>query len=91
MPSRCCRCHRTRPCLHLISGLALGRCPGRETAAAEALHRALSAGPALGDVLGTAYAVEALAWLAAWRARPSAPRCCSALAVMLREPPATGP
>ena len=56
--------------LHLISGLALARCPGREPATAEALHRALAAAHALGDVLATAYAVEALAWLAAWREQP---------------------
>lgn len=53
--------------LYLICGLALVRSPGREAAAAEALHRALVAKHALGDVLGTAYAVEALAWLAARR------------------------
>jgi DNA-binding NarL/FixJ family response regulator len=56
--------------LYLISGLALVRCPGREPAAAEALHQALATGHALGDVLGTAYAVEALAWLAARREQP---------------------
>jgi non-specific serine/threonine protein kinase len=56
--------------LYLISGLALVRCPGREAAAAEALHRALAAEHALGDVLGTAYAVEGLAWLAARREQP---------------------
>ena len=56
--------------LYLISGLALVRCPGREPATAEALHRALAAEHALGDVLGTAYAVEALAWLAARREQP---------------------
>jgi non-specific serine/threonine protein kinase len=56
--------------LHLISGLALVQSPGREPAAAEALHRALAAKHALGDVLGTAYAVEALAWLAARREQP---------------------
>jgi len=56
--------------LYLISGLALVRCPGREPAAAEALHRALAAEHALGDVLGTAYAVEGLAWLAARREQP---------------------
>jgi non-specific serine/threonine protein kinase len=56
--------------LYLISGLALVRCPGREPATAEALHRALTAEHALGDVLGTAYAVEALAWLAARRGQP---------------------
>jgi DNA-binding CsgD family transcriptional regulator len=53
--------------LYLIAGLALAGCPGRERAAAAALHRALAAEHALGDVLGTAYAVEALAWLAAQR------------------------
>jgi non-specific serine/threonine protein kinase len=56
--------------LQLISGLALVGCPGQETAAAEALHKALAAGHALGDVLGIAYAVEALAWLAARREQP---------------------
>jgi non-specific serine/threonine protein kinase len=56
--------------LHLISGLALARCPDREPATAEALCRALAAKHALGDVLGTAYAVEALAWLAARREQP---------------------
>jgi predicted ATPase/DNA-binding NarL/FixJ family response regulator len=56
--------------LHLISGLALVRCPGQEPATAEALHQALAAGHALGDVLATAYAVEALAWLAARREQP---------------------
>ena len=53
--------------LYLISGLALARCPGRERATAVALYRALTAKHALGDVVGTAYAVEALAWLAAQR------------------------
>jgi non-specific serine/threonine protein kinase len=53
--------------LYLISGLALVRCPGRELDSAVALHRALTAKHALGDVVGTAYAVEALAWLAARR------------------------
>ena len=56
--------------LYLIAGLALVQSPGREPAAAEALHRALAAKHALGDVLGTAYAVEALAWLAARREQP---------------------
>ena len=56
--------------LHLIAGLALVRSPGRAPAAAEALHRALAAKHALGDVLGTAYALEALAWLAARREQP---------------------
>jgi predicted ATPase/DNA-binding NarL/FixJ family response regulator len=53
--------------LHLISGLALAQRPGREQAAALALSRALAAKHELGDVLGTAYAIEGLAWLAAQR------------------------
>jgi len=53
--------------LSLISGLALALRPGREEAAAAALRRALTAGHTAGDVLETAYAVEALAWLAAQR------------------------
>lgn len=53
--------------LHLASGLALAQLPGREHASAMALRRALTAKHELGDVLGTAYAVEALAWLAAQR------------------------
>jgi non-specific serine/threonine protein kinase len=53
--------------LYLISGLALAQRPGREHASAKALCRALTAKHELGDVVGTAYAVEALAWLAARR------------------------
>jgi predicted ATPase/DNA-binding NarL/FixJ family response regulator len=53
--------------LYLVSGLALAQRPGREHASAKALGRALTAKHELGDVLGTAYAVEALAWLAARR------------------------
>ena len=53
--------------LHLVSGLALAQRPGLEPAAALALCRALTAAHELGDVVGTAYAVEALAWLAARR------------------------
>jgi non-specific serine/threonine protein kinase len=53
--------------LYLISGLALGQRPGLEQASAVALGRALVAKHELGDVVGTAYAVEALAWLAAQR------------------------
>ncbi len=53
--------------LHLVSGLALIQCPGREQAAALALSRALAAKHELGDALGTAYAIEGLAWLAAQR------------------------
>jgi predicted ATPase/DNA-binding NarL/FixJ family response regulator len=53
--------------LYLVSGLALGQRPGLEHASAVALCRALTAKHELGDVVGTAYAVEALAWLAARR------------------------
>jgi DNA-binding NarL/FixJ family response regulator len=53
--------------LHLVSGLALAQRPGHEHASALALCRALTAAHELGDVVGTAYAVEALAWLAARR------------------------
>jgi predicted ATPase/DNA-binding CsgD family transcriptional regulator len=53
--------------LYLISGLALIQRPGREHAAALSLYRALTTKHELGDVLGTAYAVESLAWLAARR------------------------
>ena len=53
--------------LSLISGLALARRPGCEEAAARALRRGLAAEHELGDMMGTAYAVEALAWLAAQR------------------------
>ena len=53
--------------LYLVSGLALAERPGLEREAATALCRALTAKHELGDVVGTAYAVEALAWLAARR------------------------
>ena len=53
--------------LYLVSGLALAQRPGRENTSAKALCRALTAKHELGDVVGTAYAVEALAWLAARR------------------------
>jgi len=53
--------------LHLVSGLALAQRPGLEHASALALCRALTAAHELGDVVGTAYAVEALGWLAARR------------------------
>jgi predicted ATPase/DNA-binding CsgD family transcriptional regulator len=53
--------------LYLVSGLALAQRPGKEHASAKALCRALAAKHELGDVVGTAYAVEALAWLAARR------------------------
>jgi predicted ATPase/DNA-binding NarL/FixJ family response regulator len=53
--------------LYLVSGLALAERPGLEHASARALRRALTAKHELGDVVGTAYAVEAVAWLAARR------------------------
>jgi predicted ATPase/DNA-binding NarL/FixJ family response regulator len=53
--------------LYLVSGLAFAQRPGREHTSGIALCRALAAKHELGDVLGTAYAVEALAWLAARR------------------------
>jgi predicted ATPase/DNA-binding CsgD family transcriptional regulator/tetratricopeptide (TPR) repeat protein len=53
--------------LHLVSGLALVQRAGREHASAVALCRALAAKHELGDAVGTAYAVEALAWLAGRR------------------------
>jgi DNA-binding CsgD family transcriptional regulator len=53
--------------LHLVSGLALAQRPGLEHESATVLGRALTAKHELGDVVGTAYAVEALAWLAARR------------------------
>ena len=53
--------------LYLVSGLALAMRPGHDQASATALCRALMAKHELGDVVGTAYAVEAFAWLAARR------------------------
>src|SRR5262249_19620104 len=53
--------------LYLVSGLALAMRPGHDQGSATALCRALIAKHELGDVVGTAYAVEAFAWLAARR------------------------
>ena len=53
--------------LYLFSGLALAQRSGLEHPAAIALCRGLTAKHELGDVMGTAYAIEALAWLAARR------------------------
>jgi non-specific serine/threonine protein kinase len=53
--------------LRLIGGLALFRRPGSERECGSALRTALTAWHRLGDVMGTAYAVEALGWLAAQR------------------------
>jgi non-specific serine/threonine protein kinase len=53
--------------LRLINGLALFRRVGSEQECGSALRSALTAWHRLGDVMGTAYAVEALGWLAAQR------------------------
>jgi DNA-binding CsgD family transcriptional regulator len=51
--------------LNLICGFALFQVPGREAESADAIRRALAAKHELGDLVGTAYALEALGWLAA--------------------------
>jgi len=51
--------------LNLIGGFALFQVPGREAESADAIRRALAAKHELGDQVGTAYALEALGWLAA--------------------------
>ena len=51
--------------LNLICGFALFQLPGREAESADAIRRALAAKHELGDLVGTAYALEALGWLAA--------------------------
>jgi non-specific serine/threonine protein kinase len=61
------RVHCLSGYLQLVSGLALIARPETERAGADALRRGLAAKHELGDVLGTAYAVEALAWLAVRR------------------------
>jgi non-specific serine/threonine protein kinase len=53
--------------LRLMSGLALFRRHGSEQACGRALRQALAAWDQLGDVMGTAHAIEALGWLAARR------------------------
>ena len=51
--------------LYLICGFALFQLPGRESESAAAIRSALAAKHELGDLVGTAYALEALGWLAA--------------------------
>ncbi|HEY6785681.1 MAG TPA: helix-turn-helix transcriptional regulator, partial [Trebonia sp.] len=51
--------------LHLISGFALFQQPGKGAECAAEVRNALRAKQELGDVTGVAYALEALAWLAA--------------------------
>jgi len=51
--------------LHLVLGFALFQQPGRSAECAAATRRALAAAHELGDVVGVAYALEVLGWLAA--------------------------
>ena len=51
--------------LHLIIGFALFQRPGRSQECADTTRRALAAKHAIGDVAGSAYALEVLGWLAA--------------------------
>jgi predicted ATPase/DNA-binding CsgD family transcriptional regulator len=55
--------------LHLVAGLAEAQLPGREQASGISLSRALTAAHELGDIVGMAYAIEAIGWLAARRGR----------------------
>ena len=55
--------------LHLVAGLAQGQLPGGEQAAGTSLSQALTAAHELGDIVGMAYAIEALGWQAARRGR----------------------
>jgi predicted ATPase/DNA-binding CsgD family transcriptional regulator len=51
--------------LHLVSGFALFQYPDRSAECAAATRRALAATHEIGDVVGIAYALEVLGWLAA--------------------------
>jgi non-specific serine/threonine protein kinase len=51
--------------LHLVTGFALFQVPGSEDECAAAVSRALHSKHALGDQVGTAFALETLGWLAA--------------------------
>jgi predicted ATPase/DNA-binding NarL/FixJ family response regulator len=51
--------------LHLVIGFALYQVPGSEAECAAAVSRALRSKHALGDRVGTAFALETLGWLAA--------------------------
>jgi predicted ATPase/DNA-binding CsgD family transcriptional regulator len=55
--------------LHLVSGLAQAQLPGREQASGTSLTQALTAAHELGDIVGMAYAIEAIGWQAARRGR----------------------
>jgi non-specific serine/threonine protein kinase len=56
--------------LHMVSGFALFQMPGREADCDAALRRALRGKQELGDVIGIAYALDALGWLAAKTGSP---------------------
>ena len=57
--------------LYTIAALARIRVPGEETRCAAYAIRGLRAAGELGDVIGTAYALEVLAWLALAAGRPA--------------------
>jgi predicted ATPase len=54
-----------RSYMHVVSGFALFQLPGREADCEAVVREALAAKQALGDLIGTAYALETLGWLAA--------------------------
>ena len=56
--------------LHLVAGLAFFQQPGKQAESAVELRQALQAKHELGDLVGTAYALEGLGWLAARKGRP---------------------
>jgi len=51
--------------LYVVSGFALFRMPGREAECAAIVRKALEGKQRLGDIIGMAYALEVLGWLAA--------------------------
>jgi DNA-binding CsgD family transcriptional regulator len=55
--------------LHLVAGLAEAQLPGRERASGTSLSQALTDAHELGDIVGMAYAIEAIGWQAARRGR----------------------
>ena len=57
--------------LHVVSGFALFQMPGREADCDAALRRALHGKQELGDVIGIAYALDVLGWLAAKTGSPA--------------------
>lgn len=55
--------------LHVVSALALYQQPGKEAECTDAVVRGLLAKQEIGDCVGSAYALEVLAWLAAGAGR----------------------